>query len=316
MIAEYRLYTLPWDSSPEQEKRFHDTVRNVVVGLLLLALLVTFLPTKELSIDEMETVPPRFAKLLLEKSEPPPPPPVAAPRPEPVKPEQVVAEVRPVEKVPEPVVEAAPPPVDTIEKAREKAAVAGLLPFADELAELRDNQVVANVTDQQQMAGATGEASRAERSLITSRAGKASGGINTAAMSRNTGGAGLAQRETTAVSSTVAGLATGSAPARSGDSSRPARSREEIEMVFDKNKGAIYALYNRALRRDPTLQGKLVLKLTIEPSGAVSYCEVISSELTDEELERKLIQRIKLFRFVEKNVAPVTTTKPIDFFPA
>jgi len=316
MIAEYRIYTLPWDSSPEQEKRFHDTVRNVVVGLLLLTLLLTFLPTKELSIDEMETVPPRFAKLLLEKSEPPPPPPVAAPRPEPVKPEQVVEEVRPVEKVPEPVVEAAPPPVDTVEKAREKAAVAGLLPFADELAELRDNQVVANVTDQQQMAGATGEASRTERSLITSRAGKASGGINTAAMSRNTGGAGLAQRETTAVSSTVAGLATGSAPARSGDSSRPARSREEIEMVFDKNKGAIYALYNRALRRDPTLQGKLVLKLTIEPSGAVSYCEVISSELTDDELERKLIQRIKLFRFVEKNVAPVTTTKPIDFFPA
>ena len=316
MIAEYRIYTLPWDSSPEQEKRFHDTVRNVAVGLLLLTLLLTFLPTKELSIDEVQTVPPRFAKLLLEKSEPPPPPPVAAPRPEPVQPERVVEEVRPVEKVPEPVVEAAPPPVDTVEKAREKASVAGLLPFADELAELRDNQVVANVKDQQQMAGATGEARRTERSRITSRAGKASGGINTAAMSRNTGGAGLAQRETTAVSSTVAGLATGSAPARSGDSSRPARSREEIEMVFDKNKGAIYALYNRALRRDPTLQGKLVLKLTIEPSGAVSYCEIISSELTDDELERKLVQRIKLFRFVEKNVAPVTTTKPIDFFPA
>ena len=87
-------------------------------------------------------------------------------------------------------------------------------------------------------------------------------------------------------------------------------------MVFDKNKGAIYALYNRALRRDSTLQGKLVLKITIEPSGIVSLCEVVSSEIDDAELQRKLIQRIKLFRFLEKDVAPVTTTKPIDFFPA
>ena len=59
-----------------------------------------------------------------------------------------------------------------------------------------------------------------------------------------------------------------------------------------------------------------MLKLTIEPSGAVSLCEVVSSEIEDDELQRKLVQRVKLFRFMEKDVAPVTTTKPIDFFPA
>ncbi len=87
-------------------------------------------------------------------------------------------------------------------------------------------------------------------------------------------------------------------------------------MVFDQNKGAIYALYSRALRRDPTLQGKLVLKLTIEPSGAVSACDVVSSELTDDELLQKLVARVRMFRFQDKDVATVTTTKPIDFFPA
>jgi hypothetical protein len=152
--------------------------------------------------------------------------------------------------------------------------------------------------------------------MITSKAGRSSGGINTAGMSRNTGGSGLAGHDTTTVSSTVAGLGAGPALRRPGASDLPARSREEIEMVFDKNKGAIYALYNRALRRDPTLQGKLVLKLTIEPSGAVSFCEIVSSELTDDELLRKLIKRVKLFRFDAKDVATITTTKPIDFFPA
>jgi hypothetical protein len=135
-------------------------------------------------------------------------------------------------------------------------------------------------------------------------------------MSRDTGGSGLAGHESTQVSSTVAGLGAGPTVRRPTASDLPARSREEIEMVFDKNKGAIYALYNRALRRDPTLQGKLVLKLTIEPSGAVSFCEIVSSELEDEQMLRKLIKRIKLFRFDAKDVATITTTKPIDFFPA
>ena len=87
--------------------------------------------------------------------------------------------------------------------------------------------------------------------------------------------------------------------------------------MFDKNKGAIFALYNRALRRDPTLEGKLVLRLTIAPSGQVTACEIVSSELNDPELEQRLVQRIKLFRFEARDdVEPITTTKPIDFFPA
>ena len=115
---------------------------------------------------------------------------------------------------------------------------------------------------------------------------------------------------------TVAGLESAPLVDRPDAIAAPARSREEIEMVFDQNKGAIYALYNRALRRNPTLQGKMVLRLTIEPSGAVSMCEIISSEIDDPELQRKLVSRIKLFRFEQKDVAPITTTKPIDFFPA
>ena len=111
-------------------------------------------------------------------------------------------------------------------------------------------------------------------------------------------------------------MAAGGGARRSGSSNKASRSREEIEMVFDRNKGAIYALYNRALRRDPSLEGKLVLRLTIAPDGSVTFCEVVSSELGNAELERKLVQRVLLFRFDAKDVEPVTTTKPIDFFPA
>ena len=154
--------------------------------------------------------------------------------------------------------------------------------------------------------------------MITSSAGAASGGINTANMSRNTGGSGIAGRNTTQVASPVAGIGqnAGGGARREGTGGGAARSRQEIELVFDQNKGAIFALYNRALRRDPSLQGKVVLRLTIAPDGSVTACEIVSSELGDPELEQKLVQRVKLFRFESRSVEPITTTKPIDFFPA
>jgi len=322
MVTYFRLYELPWETAREEERRFGVIVRQVVIAVTVLSIIFSFLPLPDIDHDRIEKVPPRFAKLILDKPKPLPPPPVVIeqPKPEEPKPEELRPEEPKLvkEQLPEsePVVKDVPKPVDRTEQARKKASVAGLLPFADDLADLRDNQVVARVTSARNLAGAAGAAERTERSMITSKAGKSSGGINTAAMSRNTGGSGLVGHESTKVSSTVAGLGAGPAVRRPTASDLPSRSREEIEMVFDKNKGAISALYNRALRRDPTLQGKLVLKLTIEPSGAVSFCEIVSSELADDEMLRKLVKRIKLFRFDAKDVATITTTKPIDFFPA
>jgi protein TonB len=317
-IPFYREFDLPWTVATDQERRFRRILAVIGGTLLLLGVVWPWLPAPEPDPFEAEELPPRLVELMLEERATPPPPP---PPPEPVQqeqtppPEPVVApEPRPIEQ-PRPTPE--PEPVDRTQRAREKAAVAGLLPFADDLAELRDNAAVASVAADRELTGAVGAGARTERSLVTSNVAGGSGGINTASLSRDTGGGGLAGRSTTRVESPV-----GNAPAaarevrRSGESHRGSRSREEIELVFDRNKGAIYALYNRALRRDPTLQGKLVLRLTIAPSGQVTACDIVSSDLGDEELERKLVQRIRLFRFDPKDVEPVTTTKPIDFFPA
>ena len=90
----------------------------------------------------------------------------------------------------------------------------------------------------------------------------------------------------------------------------------DVEIVFDRNKGALYALYGRALRDQPELQGKLVLEFTIAPSGEITMCRVVSSELNDPELEKKIVARVRLIRFKAADVEPLTVSKPIDFFPA
>ncbi len=307
----YREYELPWTTGKSQDQKFQRLLGIVFLICAVLSIVWPFIPVPEPDPFDVEEIPPRIAQLLLEeKPLPPPPPPVVEEEPEPddAEPEQVV------EETPEPEPEPEPEP-DREEIAREQAQAA-LMPFAEDLADLVDNELLDQVADDRDLTASVGEAERNERSMITSKAGTASGGINTADMSRNTGGSGIAGRNTTRVASPVAGIGRAGGANRSGSSGRASRSREEIELVFDKNKGAIFALYNRALRRDPSLEGKLVLRLTIDPNGAVSFCEVVSSELGDEELERKLVQRIKLFRFEARDVEAITTTKPIDFFPA
>jgi TonB family protein len=305
----YREYELPWTSSSGQERKFRRLLAIIFAATFVLGIIWPWIPTMAPDPYDVEKIPPRIAKLLLQEKPPPPPPPKPK-EPEPAEPDSIK------EPEPERVVEKEPEPIDHKKIAREKAQAA-LMPFTEDLAALADSDVLERVADNRVLTSSVGVAVRNERAMITSKVGAASRGINTANMSRNTGGTGLGDRSTTQVSSPVAGLGQSAGGARrSGSSGKASRSREEIELVFDRNKGAIFALYNRALRMDPSLEGKLVLRLTIAPSGEVTFCEIVSSELGDEDLERKLVQRIRMFRFEAKDVEAITTTKPIDFFPA
>lgn len=307
----YREYDLPWSSHEGQERKYKRLLGLVFLIMVVLGLVWPFIPVPEPDPDEIIEIPPRIAKLLLEEQPlPPPPPPVVEEESEPDEPEP--EEVVETETEPE----AEPEPQPDLEEIAREQAQAALMPFAEDLAGLVDQELLEKVADDRELSASVGVAARHERSMITSKVGTASGGINTANMSRNTGGTQIAGRSTTKVDNPNAGIGPAGGARRTGTSGKASRSREEIELVFDRNKGAIFALYNRALRNDPSLEGKLVLRLTIAPNGVVTFCEIVTSELGDEELENKLVQRIKLFRFEAKDVEAITTTKPIDFFPA
>ena len=93
------------------------------------------------------------------------------------------------------------------------------------------------------------------------------------------------------------------------------RSDEEIRQVIDQHMGAIFAIYNRALRQDPLLQGKLVVRMVIEPSGEISEARIESSELNNEELEQRLLARILLITFPDADVTVTQVNYTFDFLP-
>lgn len=245
-------------------------------------------------------------------------------------------------------------PPGEIDAARRKAAGIGLLAMKDDLQELHGAPVAVQLAPVKQGpgvgtgvgvgVGAGNEAGVPVRALITSNATNGSGGINTAGYSKNTGGGGLAGQSTTLVEGVIGGGGGGGAGgggARgrgdgngsgiggaggggngSGGGSlksgggKASRALEDVRLVFERNKGSIYSIYNRALREDPSLQGKVVLKLTIAPSGAVIDCRVVSSELKMPDVESKLLARIRTFDFGAKDVNEMVVNYPLDFLPS
>jgi outer membrane biosynthesis protein TonB len=173
---------------------------------------------------------------------------------------------------------------------------------------------VSKLNDTASLQRGAGEAARLDRSLLTSKHASRSAGVNVAALSSNTGGVALSGRETTKVEAPEG--ASGQRGNRERGVADPRqRSIEDIRRVFDSNKGAIFAIYNRALRKDPTLQGQVVLELLIDPSGRVVDCKVVSSELADTSVVAKLVSRIRLFDFGAKDVATTTISYPVHFLP-
>ncbi len=138
----YREYDLPWSSGEGQERRFRRLLGQIFLGVFVLGAVWPFIPTPEPDPYDIEDIPPRIAQLLLEERPLPPPPPVEEePEPDDPEPEQVV-ETEP-EPEPEPIPE---PEIDETEVAREQAQAA-LMPFAEDLADLVDQDLLDKVAD-------------------------------------------------------------------------------------------------------------------------------------------------------------------------
>ena len=223
--VSFRAPLLAWSPSAEDEARFRRILKRVLIVSLLLCVAMILIPPPKIDRTQQQELPPRLAKLLLEREPVPPPPVVKAERPkeqkpepsvnkpDPAKPEPPKAATVPEARQPQP---NKPPGEMLADNARRKAAGVGLLAMASELAELRGAPAAVQLrTDIKQGpgvgtstgvgVGAGNEAGLPVRALLTSNATGGSGGINTAGYSRNTGGGGLAGRATTLVEGAAGG---------------------------------------------------------------------------------------------------------------
>jgi TonB family protein len=94
------------------------------------------------------------------------------------------------------------------------------------------------------------------------------------------------------------------------------RSRASIQQEFKQKITILKKEYERSLKKDPSLQGKLLVKFIILPNGKVSSLRVITSTLNNPAFEKKVIKIIKRIRFSPLSTDDtVEVTYPLYFFP-
>ncbi|SEQ67838.1 hypothetical protein SAMN04488038_109108 [Solimonas aquatica] len=310
-----------WDFSEQADRRFRRTSRIVLLLFVVLAVIITKLQLAGVQRGGGDTVQERYVNIIPEapKAEQ-----VEEPKPEKEDSKKPVEPKPSPKPTPEPQVKPQPTQAELQQQARTVAQQSGVLAMADQLAALRDQTLSgldtpqsANRITAQAGTGATGGSTAA----FAASASRASGGIGatgTGDERRLQSGSGIGQRRTSVVEAPKGAGPDKTLPGQAGDKLLPGRTLEEIQLTFDRNKGAFYAIFNRAMRENPNISaGKIVVSLTIAPNGSVTDCHLVSSTFNDAELERKVIQRVLLLNFGPKDVPPYTYPNyPINFLPS
>lgn len=311
----YHSHILPWTVIVEEVKRFRKILGSVFIVFIVMGVVIPLVPVPKVDRTKEQELPPRLAKLILEKKKPEPKPVVIEPKKEEKEVEEKKEKPKPEKKVEKKKEPPKKPVVDLAKvraEARKKAAQSGLLAMVDDLSDLRDRP---EISKKKLSKGATKAKNIAAPELLTSNV-RGSGGISSSALKRaTTQNRTLDSRAGTELESPVdAAAAEAFANASEAERTSP-RTLEEIQLVFDRYKGAITRMYNRALRKDTSLRGVVLLEITITPAGVVAACKAISSDLDAPNLVKKLVARVKTFKFKAKDVDQVTIRYPVDFTP-
>ncbi len=325
----YKNLALGWQPSQQMDTRnFNRIVTAVFLFATILLLVISFTDIPETNNRTRVAAPDRIAEFISRKEKPIVKPPKQEIKPLPKLKEEPIPTVvaEPTEELPRVKESERKPLTESQKEARKVAEKSGLLALANELNDLIDTndvrtKMARNLSADLSTTGESNVASGHDVNAISAGVAQSGGNVDAAQYTGGkVGGTALELRNSEKITGDLlAGSNKGSANGTKGttkNQSGAGSAGEDVTIVFDKNKGGLYSLYERERRTTPGLQGKIVLQLIISPDGNVIDVKIISSELNNPALEAKLISRIKLFKFKAGGEKPITITYPIEFLPS
>jgi len=318
---------LAWNVEADENNRLKKTILSVLPIFMCLVIYVSWVELPEQDREALEALPPQLAKVILKKK---------------VEPKPVVKEKEKIEKkeekkiIPEKVAEKAKPkfkkPLPQIAKqpkakikhkpkeillAREKAKTSGLLAMSNQLSAM--SAIASKVSlDVPNTITAKPIARKQVDRLASSVSTVRSVGVEKALLTQDTQKLSLSSRKLTEVDQVEEVFAAVEAEEKAAAEQLlvAQRTSEELRRTMDANKSAIQSIYNRALRKKPSLQGVFTPLLVIEENGKVSNCTTESSTLGEPRLESKFCKRLRLVNFGYKaGVDRMKFKYPFDLLP-
>jgi outer membrane biosynthesis protein TonB len=287
----------------KQDQLFSRILIALLSLYLIFGVLVPMMDRIELPREIKEQVPVQLTRVLLQKKDK-------------------------IKETPPPVIEEEPIPEDKIEElpkkspktkrevAKEKAKVSGLAAMKDDLLSLREAFIV-KPNKSTLIKEKFVEAETVKRKLLAAKANEQSQNIASAKTSKtivsdelsthNVQTIRLAEEEVLASSE--------GEEAEYETSLANVRSEMKLRQTLEANKSRLYSLYNRALRKNPFLKGKVLFEIEIQPNGRVTSVTIQLSELEDKALEKRLTAILKSIDFGVEDVEVISTVWAIEFLP-
>jgi len=306
--VNYSNLALGWTPENSQDNYFNRLSVFVVFMAVVIGYVMSLINVPIEERKARTVVPERVAKFILQKEKPK----IIKIKPKP-KPKQLAKVIKRVKKKTK-----IDKPLNKVQKkARKKAESSGLLALSNELSDLMDTSAINAMVGKRVKRNSTAfQKATVNKSVLTKNASRGSGGVSKDKYITSVSKTVLTQAEKVAFRQSLA--LNGELKGKSHKTRRgnDVRSEEDVIFVMDKNKSKLHTIYRRARRSHPGLKGKIVLEITIAPSGKVLKVRIKSSELNDPKLESRLVARIKRFDFGSYAVQKVTVTFPIEFLPS
>ncbi|WP_157826771.1 AgmX/PglI C-terminal domain-containing protein [Colwellia sp. 12G3] len=291
-----------------QDKKFSRILQSLIGLYLLIAVVVPFIEQVEVSREIKEKVPVQLAKIMLKEKK----------LPIPDKPKEKPIEEKKPEELKDKPEKKVEPPKTKRQAAKQKAQSSGLAAMKDELFAMREAFEVKPASTTKLNKTNAAEV-KVQRKLLASAANTQSSTLSAANTTQTVASDELSTRNTQQVrlsaeevlASTDTAVAESLAAQKSGQ-----RSEVALRRTLEANKSRLYARYNRALRKDPFLKGKVLFEIEILPSGKVNKVTIKSSELNNAKLELQLTSILRAIKFSTESVGTVVTIWAIDFLPS
>jgi outer membrane biosynthesis protein TonB len=93
------------------------------------------------------------------------------------------------------------------------------------------------------------------------------------------------------------------------------RSPKDIQKVIRRRLGGIKHCYEKRLKRNPELKGKIVIRFVVHPGGKVIEVEIADNTTGDSDLARCIASRVKAIRFPPADGGETSVTYPFILAP-
>ncbi len=99
-----------------------------------------------------------------------------------------------------------------------------------------------------------------------------------------------------------------------GDAALGWRSEQSIRDVILSYMGRVTYTYNKYLKQNPDLRGKVIVEMTIAASGEVTDCRIVTSTVNNPAFEQDLLKVVSSFRFKPIPEGEITVQNPFIFY--